>query len=246
MQNELVTTENNFGYFSHGGFELSQRVAKMICASTIVPEAFRGNHNLGNAVIALNMAKRMDADPLMVMQNLYIVHGNPAWSSKFLIATFNSCGRYSAIRYEFSGEPGSKEWGCRAVTTERETGEKLCGPLITIGLAEKEGWLKKNGSKWQTMPELMLRYRAAAWLVKTVAPEIAMGLGTADEEEDAYVSRTWNTPAVVQDAEPKKSLADFLPKKNYAETEPDAEVIDAESEAENVFEVINESESLMQ
>ena len=35
------------------------------------------------------------------------------------------------------------------------------------------------------MPEQMLRYRAAAWFVNVYAPEIAMGLRTAEEEQDA-------------------------------------------------------------
>lgn len=128
----------------------------------------------------------MGANPLMVCQNLYIVHGRPAWSAQFLIATLNQCGRFTSIRYEFQGEEGKDEWGCRAVATELATGEKLAGPLITIGLAKKEGWYGKNGSKWQSMPELMLRYRAASWFVRAYAPEIAMGLKTAEEVQDTY------------------------------------------------------------
>ena len=34
------------------------------------------------------------------------------------------------------------------------------------------------------MPDQMLRYRAAAWLIRTTAPEISMGLPTADEAID--------------------------------------------------------------
>ena len=37
-------------------------------------------------LIAQNMARRMGADLLMVMQNLYVVHGRPGWSAQFLIA----------------------------------------------------------------------------------------------------------------------------------------------------------------
>lgn len=34
------------------------------------------------------------------------------------------------------------------------------------------------------MPQLMMQYRAAAFLIRTVAPEISMGLHTAEEIED--------------------------------------------------------------
>ena len=165
-------------------FELAQRVAKCFAASTLVPKAYQ--NNLPNCVIALNMAGRMGADPMMVMQSLYVVHGTPSWSAQFLIATFNKCGKFSSIRYDFFGTEGQDDWGCRAKATELSTGELLTGPLVTIGLAKKEGWYQKGGSKWQTMPEQMLRYRAAAWFVRTIAPEIAMGLQTAEEMHDTY------------------------------------------------------------
>ena len=172
------------GFDTVGGFDLIQRTAKLFASSNIVPTQFQGN--LPNCVIAVDMALRMGANPLMVCQNLYIVHGRPAWSAQFLIATMNQCGRFSAIRYEFQGKQGTDDWGCKAVATELATKEKLEGPLITIGLSKKEGWFGKSGSKWQTMPELMLRYRAAAWFVRAYAPEIAMGLQTAEEVKDTF------------------------------------------------------------
>lgn len=182
-------TENTLPSVSVGltnlqSFELAQRAAKVLAASSLVPKEYIGN--LPNCIIALNMAGRIGADPLMVMQNLVIVHGRPTWSSQFLIATFNSCGRFSAIRYEFFGERNTDSWGCHAVAIEKATGEKLIGTDITIALAKKEGWYGKNGSKWQSMPQQMLMYRAASWLVRAYAPELSMGLHTADEAGDVY------------------------------------------------------------
>src|SRR5690242_11191690 len=172
------------GFFDLQGFELMQRVAKAFAASTLVPKDYQGN--LPNCLIAINMAERVGADPMMVMQNLYIVHGRPGWSAQFLIASFNHCGRFTAIRYEWFGDKGKDTWGCRAYATEKDTGEKIVGPDITIALAKAEGWDEKSGSKWKTIPQLMLMYRAAAWLIRSHAPEISMGLQTADELADTY------------------------------------------------------------
>lgn len=177
------------GFDTVAGFEAIQRMANLFSASSIVPDTYRSKGqndytSKGNCVIALDMALRMGANPLMVMQNLYIVHGRPAWSAQFLIAMLNKSGKFSALRYTFQGTEGKDDWGCRACATELSTGEKLQGPLITIGLAKKEGWYGKSGSKWQTMPELMLQYRAAAWFVRSYAPEIALGLKTAEEMLD--------------------------------------------------------------
>lgn len=167
------------GFGTMEGFELMQRQAKLLASSTLVPKEYQGN--LSNCVIALNMANRMGADPLMVMQNLYIVHGKPGWSSQFLISTFNASGRFSAIRYEWVGKEGTDSWGCRAWAIEKATGERLEGSIVTIEIAKKEGWYSKNGSKWQTMPGQMLMYRSASWFIRAYAPEIAMGMHTEDE-----------------------------------------------------------------
>lgn len=171
-------------------FELAQRVAKCFAMSTLVPKDYQ--NNLPNCVIALNMASRMGADPMMVMQNLYVVHGRPAWSAQFLIATFNKNGRFSSLRYKQIGEPGKDSFGYIAVATELATGEPLEGTAVTIELAKKNGWWNKkdrNGnesSKWPFMTDQMLRYRAASWFIRAYAPEIAMGLQTAEEVRDTY------------------------------------------------------------
>lgn len=182
--NKLDTVKQDImpGFSSLESFELAQRAATLLAKSSLVPKEYQGN--LPNCVIALNMASRMKADPLMVMQNLYIVHGKPGWSSQFLISTFNTSGRFSALRYEWVGERDTDEWGCKAWAVEKGSGEKLKGAVITIALAKKEGWYSKSGSKWQTMPQQMLMYRAAAWFIRAYAPELAMGMYTEDEIVD--------------------------------------------------------------
>jgi hypothetical protein len=172
------------GFASLQSFELMQRAARLLSASTLVPKDYQDN--LPNCVIALNMAQRMGADPLMVMQNLYVVHGRPSWSAQFLIGCFNQCGRFSAMRYKWGGTPNKDDWSCQAYAKELSTGEVIYGPEITIALAKREGWDSKNGSKWKTIPQLMLMYRAAAWLVRTHAPEISMGLQSSEEVHDVY------------------------------------------------------------
>lgn len=170
------------GFFDLQGFELLQRVAKAFANSTLVPAAYQGN--LPNCMIALNLARRLRADELMVMQNLYIVHGNPGWSSKFLIASVNTCGRFNALRYEWRGKPGEPGYGCRAWTVEKLTGDRLDGIWVDWKMVKAEGWDAKKGSKWLTMPDQMFVYRSAAFWTRAYAPEISMGLMTEEEIRD--------------------------------------------------------------
>lgn len=191
MSNELIPSASALSTITERPWWLDdeqlgliQRAGTLFSASSLVPKDYQGKAGLSNCVIALNMAARIGADPLMVMQNLYVVHGRPSWSAQFLIACLNQTGRFTPLRYRWQGTEGKDDWGCRAYCTDKEQGIEVVGPLITIATAKKEGWYGKNGSKWQTIPELMLMYRAAAWLVRTHAPEIAMGLPTAEESLD--------------------------------------------------------------
>ncbi len=179
---EVRTTDIMPGFGSLQSFEFTQRAASLLAKSTLVPKDYQ--ENIPNCVIALNMASRMQADPLMVMQNLYVVYGRPGWSSQFLISTFNTSGRFSAIRYEWLGEKGKDTFGCRAWAYEKSTGDRLEGAPVTLEIAKKEGWYTKNGSKWQSMPEQMLMYRAASWFIRAYAPEMAMGMHTTEEIVD--------------------------------------------------------------
>ena len=174
-------TQERFSAFSSiANFENAQRMASALSACSLVPEAYRGKENLANAVIALEMANRIGANPLAVMQNLYIVHGKPAWSSQFLISCVNASGKFTPLRYRQTGERGTDSWGIIAWAKDRE-GEVLESPEVTIGMAKAEGWHGKSGSKWKTMPDLMLRYRAATLFARLFAPELTMGLHCDDE-----------------------------------------------------------------
>lgn len=179
------------GFFDLQAFELIQRVSKALASSDLVPKTYQGN--LANCMIAMDMAQRIGANPLMVMQNLYIVHGTPSWSSKFLVATINACGRFSSLRYEWKGEPGSPEYGCRAWALEKATGERLDGIWVTWKMVRAEGWDSKNGSKWKTIPDQMFLYRAAAFWQRAYAPELGMGLITAEEAADVVDVRSDGT-----------------------------------------------------
>lgn len=177
----------SMSFFNMEGFELMQRIAKAFSSSDLVPKQYQGN--LPNCMIALDMAQRIGANPLQVMQNLYVVHGAPGWSSKFLIATVNTCGRYSTMRYEWKGSPGEKGYGCRAWAVERETNERLDGVWVTWEMVNAEGWASKSGSKWKTMADQMFIYRAAAFWQRAYAPELGMGLQTVEEMQDVYDAR---------------------------------------------------------
>ena len=273
LQQGAVAPRNDaqMSLMTGAGFDQLQRVAKALCASTLVPAQYRAftevkdrgrvtGHTpnpagLPNCVVALNMAQRMGADPLMVMQNLYVIEGRPSWSSQFIIAAINSCGRFSPLRFEIS-EPGKAEeisyqatvWKsgnrieetrkvkvrhqtCRAWVIEKETGDRLDGPTVSIQMAIDESWLTKNGSKWLTMPEVMLRYRAASFFGRLYAPELLMGLQTQEEVEDIIQAERDVTGAYAVDLDDLRNREPAAPA--IIEQEESEKPLDEEGGADN-------------
>jgi hypothetical protein len=166
---------------------------------------------IANCMIAIEMSQRIGASPLMIMQNMVIIYGRPSWSSKFLVATVNTCGRFNPLQYKFTNlgrigkvpvteyvwdgkykKPVVKEFDgtqidniqCIAYTTSKGSNEVLESSPISIKLAIQEGWYLKAGSKWQTMERQMLMYRAASFWTNAYAPELSMGMKTEDELSD--------------------------------------------------------------
>lgn len=180
MSNLVKTDASIFSTIA--SFEDGQRIAKGLCSSDLVPQAYKGN--IPNTMIALEMATRIGVSPFMVMQNLDIIQGKPSWRSSFIIAALNSCGRFKPLKFEFIGtDTQSDSYGCRAYTDDFD-GNRITGPMVTWLMVKTEGWLSKTGSKWKTMPELMFQYRAASFFGRLYAPDILNGMQSVEEIKD--------------------------------------------------------------
>ena len=236
MQSAPTSVVCNF--FDPQQFEVIQRVSKMFALSDLVPESYKPklmnipvgakpeqiekinqdnaaarNKAIANCMIALDLAGRIGANPLMVMQNLNTIQGHPSWSSKFLIASINTCGRFEPLEFEVTdkGNLGMVEYvdyvwddrlrrkvaqtmkfdgtkirnlECVAFTTRTGKKSVLKSAPVSVKLAVQEGWYTKAGSKWPTMTRLMLMYRAASQWASLYAPEISLGMKTTEEIED--------------------------------------------------------------
>lgn len=178
--------------------EAISKVAEYYAKTDFVPATFKGKPE--NCAIAIDMATRMNMNPIMVMQNMYVVHGQPSLSSKLIIAMINNCGQFEPLRFEHNGK-GGDDFGYRAWTFRKSDVKhefRLEGAWITASMVKAEGW----GSKWKTMPEQMYKYRAAVFWARTNAPEVTMGLLTREEvEEPGFVSEVEEAPQAKTPAE---------------------------------------------
>ena len=204
-------------------FELEQRKAKAFVATDFFPAHLRKGDKeatIGAAIIVLDLAQRMNLGALEVAQSIYIIHGKPSFETKFLVARLNSSGLLKG-RLNTILSPDGQSAHCEAV--DAQTGQLLRGTTITMDMARREGWLSKNGSKWQTMPELMMKYRAQSFFINEFFPEVKYGLKTSDEAED--INEIKEMPKVEQTQNLNEFLAKATQKKAEHVVEPEREAI---------------------
>ena len=166
-------------------------MANMLAKSTIVPVAYQNRPE--NTFVALDMASRMGISPMVVMQNLFVIQGKPSWSGQAMASMIRNSKEFKKVTLHYVGTEGKDDWGAYVSAERASDGLIIKGATVTIAVAKKEGWYQKSGSKWQTIPELMLAYRAYAWFARVHAPEIMMGLQSTEEVYDTDVVATKTT-----------------------------------------------------
>jgi len=179
---ELVEIEEKQLAVQIKKFELEQRKAMLLTKSMFFPKELQGD--IASAVIIKDLSERMGISELEVAQNIYIVYGKPAFSTNFLVARLNESGKIKGSLVTIMAAD-KKSAHCEA--TDAVSGERLVGMTISLDIARAEGWLEKKGSKWQTMPEWMLKKRAQSFFINEFFPEVRFGLKTDDEIIDTEV-----------------------------------------------------------
>ena len=191
-------TEKSLQIFSNEShFELAARQAKALSQSTLIPDCFQGKPS--NCLIALEISNRLNISPFIVFQNLNVIYGKPGFSASFVIAQINSSGRFSQpLQFKVEGKGDSMQ--CIAWTSDHN-GVVQEGPPVSISMAKAEGWFERKGSKWKTMADVMIRYRAATFFGRLYTPELLLGMQTTEELRDAGVIDVTPEPVAAPVAE---------------------------------------------
>ena len=134
----------------------------------------------------------------------------PSWSSQFIIGLIQGCGRFEGFTYQETAD------SCQCLASLKTTGEQVSGPKITLDMAKREGWTKNT--KWSTMPQTMLRYRAASAFGRFHISDLILGIQSVEENEviDAEIEVVEETPESKLD-----KVNEILVKKTEPQPVPD-------------------------
>lgn len=177
-------------------FQAALQMATALSKTTLIPQNFQGKPE--DCVVAIDYSRRLGVPPTAVMPHLYVINGRPSLSAQFMISLVNRSGAFSRIQwkeraegtvdYTFNREKRTlPNYSAVASFKELATGKTYESPIVDVKLAWTSGWLvkrdkygKESESLWTKNPQLMCRYRSAAELIKTVCPELSLGMDITD------------------------------------------------------------------
>jgi hypothetical protein len=180
MTTEIVEKpEGSIADFS--AYERQFKMAKFLSQSNLLPQHFKGKE--ADCFIALEMSNRTGASFLEVVQNLFVVNGQPAWKATFVIAQINRSKKFDdPLAFDVEGEGIHMN-----VTATASRKGKVYSAMVSMKMAAEEKWT--SNPKYKSMPEQMLTYRAACFFGRKYCPEVMFGMYTKDELEDVDYSK---------------------------------------------------------
>jgi hypothetical protein len=224
MQSVRSTSSQDMFEVMEKAYKFSQIMAK----SDIIPAHYRNKPE--NVFVAIQTAYRMDLDPMLVMQNTFVIAGKLGMNSSFAISLANSSGLFAGgIRYEVVGDGGTLQ--VKAYAMLKSNGEEI-SYIIGMKEAIAENWTKNP--KYKSLPELMLRYRAATLLIRTHVPEVINGMHMVEEIEDITAAKS----SILQPDTAISKLDSFL-EQEEAKTEIEAEKEDVHLKLVRLVEMHN-------
>ena len=159
------------------------KLAEIFSKSKLVPAHFQNQPE--NCFVALQMAYRMELDPMVALQNIYVVSGKPGLSAQLVISLINRSGKLKGpVKFKTQGQ--GETLAVTAYGTLQDGDEVSF--TVPWSMVVAEGWQKNP--KYKTMPEVMMRYRAATFLARFTFPEVIIGMHTVEEIEDVNAAKT--------------------------------------------------------
>ena len=182
------------------------QLAGIYANSSLFPAHLRGKAE--DCFIVVQLAERLKADHLAIAQNTYVVQGKPGMEAKMIIALINRSGQFkSRLRFRLEGE-GNKR---TAIAYAIDHDGQPCESAYSMQTAIDEGLVGKPQSKWKTMPDIMLQYRAATQFSRLFCPDVTMGMAVFDDDrqviEGEIIAEPEPVPVQTVQAEPEAAPA---------------------------------------
>lgn len=163
------------------GLAAAHRIGSALCQTAFVPSSFRGKPE--EAAAAILYGDEIGLTPTQALQSVHVIGGRPGLYARAMVALALSKGH----------EVWTVEKSDAKVTVagRRKGSTHVHEETWTTARAQKAGYT--NNKKYATDPQAMLYARAAADVVRQIAPDALAGLDYAVEELELSESPTVTT-----------------------------------------------------
>lgn len=183
MSTALTTYQGSA--LSPANLEHSLNLASKLSKSDLLPQHFKGKPE--NVLLVLALAQSLDINPIMSLQQISVIGGKPCLQATLMISLLNNSGKITGpLRFRWEGQPAQPSRSCTAFATDAATGEIVESEPVSLAMAQAEGWTRN--AKYKSLPDTMLKWRAASFFVRTYYPEVVLGLHTSEELDDVQIA----------------------------------------------------------
>lgn len=176
------------------------RTSRMLACSQFVPAHFRVrypsreqnespeafglrceealNAAAGDCFLALCMAEQLGENPVILLQNTFVVAGRAGFKTEYMIARALRAGAIvEPPLWTSTGEGPKLSMKCEI----KLRGGVIREAEVDMATAEADGWTKN--AKYKSMPKQMLRWRSASMALRLYCPDVMLGYSTTEELE---------------------------------------------------------------
>ncbi|UCZ88615.1 hypothetical protein [Gordonia sp. WA4-43] len=148
----------------------AKKLADAMCSSELVPAIYRGKP--ANGAAAILYGGELGLNPIQSLQQIFVVHGQPAIYARTMVALVKSHG-YAIQTVESTDTSVTVRAGDpRTGETEEST--------WTYDRARRAGYT--SNKKYETDPQAMLYAKAATEVCRKIAPHVLLGIAYSREE----------------------------------------------------------------
>ena len=200
--NQLTIKSENTGLMleptnTHEALELADRLAK----SQLIPKNFQGRPN--DVFVAMLWSRNLGMPIVQGLQNIAVINGRPSIWGDAALAIVKASGLLESFKETLAGMGDSMTATCTIV---RKNEVEPYTASFSVYDAKLAGLWGKQGP-WKQYPKRMLALRARGFALRNAFPDILLGIGIAEEEQDITPAETASaepTPINEQKAAPRK------------------------------------------
>lgn len=173
--NQIQTTSSNQQFnLAPTSFNQLMDFANIVSNSGMVPKDYKGNP--GNIIVAVQMGVEIGLKPMQALQNISVINGRPSVWGDALLAIVKNSSVCEYIHESYSPD------GLTAICKVKRKKEDEQIRTFSKQDAANAGLLGRD--TYQKYLRRMLQFRARAWALRDVFPDILLGMQVTEEMED--------------------------------------------------------------